>query len=174
MRAPFTFRTVTPADFALLASWRREPHVMRWWGEKSTEELLKEFEKEMADPLVERYVVSLTGSDGADRDFAFVQVCDAHLVGDGWWPDATPGTWAIDYLIGAPELIGKGLGTALITVFTDDLFDRPGTHTVTADPEPGNIASIRACEKAGYTQAGEVDTPDGLSMLMIKTARSAP
>jgi RimJ/RimL family protein N-acetyltransferase len=160
----FTFRTVTPDDFALLADWRRRPHVVKWWGDKSVEDLYSEFEKEMADPLVEHYVVSKAG-----QDFAFVQVCDAHLAGDGWWPDATPGTWAIDYLIGEPALIGKGLGTALISAFTEDLFARPGTHTVTADPEPGNIASIRACEKAGYTQAGLVKTPDCLSMLMVKT-----
>lgn len=165
----FTFREVTTGDFELLIEWRRRPHVMRWWGDKSAKNLHKEFEKEMADPLVEHYVVSFAEPGAAARDFAFVQVCDAHLAGDGWWPDATPGTWAIDYLIGEPDLIGKGLGTALISAFTDDLLTRPGTHTVTADPEPDNIASIRACEKAGYTRAGLVKTPDCLSMLMAKT-----
>lgn len=168
----FTFREVTTEDFDLLADWRRRPHVMKWWGTKSADELLEEFVREMADPNTERYVVSLTDPNGVVRDFAFVQVCEASVAGDGWWPDATPGTWAIDYLIGEPDLIGKGLGASLIKTFTDILFARPGTHTVSADPEPGNIASIRACEKAGYTQSGLVDTPDGMSMLMVKTTLS--
>ncbi len=163
------FRHVTSCDLDLLTDWRRRPHVMKWWGEMSVEDLHKEFEKEMADPLVERYVACLTGPTGEGRDFAFVQVCDAHGASDGWWPDATPGTWAIDYLIGEPDLIGQGLGTALIAQFTRDLLARPGAHTVTADPEPENIASIRACEKAGFIQAGKVDTPDGLAMLMVKS-----
>lgn len=159
----FTFREVTTADFTLLITWRRRPHVMKWWGDKDAGSLLEEFKKEMADPNVERYVVA-----HEEQDFAFMQVCDAHAE-ETWWPDASPGTWAIDYLIGEPDLIGKGLGTQLIAAFTDMLFERPGTHMVTADPEPGNIASIRACEKAGYRQHGLVDTPDGVCMLMVRT-----
>lgn len=161
-RPPFAFRAVTPDDFDLLIRWRLEPHVSKWWGEKSAGALLAEFEKEMADPNVEHYVASHNG-----RDFAFIQVCDAHAE-DEWWPDASPGTWAIDYLIGEPDLIGKGLGARFIAAFTEMLFKRPGTHMVTADPEPGNIASIRACEKAGFHQSGLVDTPDGKAMLMVK------
>ena len=162
-----SFRTFTRADFPLLTRWRRQPHVMKWWGEQSEPELIKEFEKEMADPLVERYVVSHEG-----RDFAFVQVCDAHGIGGGWWPDATPGTWAIDFLIGEPDLIGKGLGTALLAQLTKDLLSRPGAHTVIADPEPDNIASIRAAERAGFRQSGLVDTPGGRAMLMVQTKAS--
>ena len=137
---------------------------MKWWGDKSVQDLNREFEKEMAAPHVERYVVSHEG-----RAFAFVQVCDAHADDDGWWPDATLGTWAIDYLIGEPDLIGKGLGTALIRQFSEELLARPGAHTVTADPEPDNVASIRAAEKAGFRQSGLVDTPDGIAMLMVRS-----
>lgn len=165
----FTFREVTTEDFDLLIEWRRRPHVMKWWGTKSSDELLEEFVREMADPNTERYVVSLAEPGGTAREFAFVQVCEASVAGAGWWPDATPGTWAIDYLIGEPDLIGKGLGTALISAFTDDLFTRPGTHTVTADPEPDNIASIRACEKAGFRRGGNISTPGGLATLMTRT-----
>lgn len=160
----FEFREVSPDDFALLSDWRRRPHVARWWGETSAEDLLKEFEKEIADPLVELYIAVHKG-----QDIGFVQACDAFAVGDGWWPDAAPGTWAIDYLIGEPDFIGKGLGSALISAFTDRLFSRADIRTVTADPEPGNTASIRACQKAGFTKTGIVDTPDGPAMLMQRT-----
>lgn len=167
MNETLRFKAVTKDDFPLLTKWRREAHVMKWWGDKSEAQLYKEFEKEMADPLVERYVVS----DNLG-DFGFLQVCDAHRIGDGWWPDAQSGTMAIDYLIGVPERLGQGLGTALIKTYSDHLLALPDVKLVVADPEPDNTASIRALEKAGFAQAGLIDTPDGLSLLVERRAES--
>ena len=62
-----------------------------------------------------------------------------------------------------PALVGHGLGTRMIWAYLHDVVLRrfPDTKFVVADPETRNIASIRACEKAGFRRIVDFDEPDG-------------
>jgi aminoglycoside 6'-N-acetyltransferase len=66
-------------------------------------------------------------------------------------------------------MIGHGHGSAFIRDFTDGLLTA-GTPRVLTDPDPANARAIRAYEKAGFRSDGVVDTPDGLSLLMVRNA----
>ena len=69
----------------------------------------------------------------------------------------------IDYLIGEPELCGRGYGTAAISVFTTLTFERyPQADAVVAIPQQANVASWRALERAGYRRwwAGRLESAD--------------
>ena len=64
-------------------------------------------------------------------------------------------------------MIGLGHGSAFIRHFTDQLLTA-GTPRVLTDPDPNNARAIRAYEKAGFRSEREVDTPDGIALLMVR------
>ena len=81
-------------------------------------------------------------------------------------PDGTRG---IDLFIGGRGHDRPGHGSALIRAFADSLLAH-GTPRVVTDPDPNNARAIRAYEKAGFQRDRLVDTPDGLSLLMVRNA----
>ena len=100
-------------------------HVKQWWREEHDLERIEE-----------RYGAAVDGSDPTElfvveRDGVPVGFVQRYLVDDnpGWKralapadvPDCAAG---IDYLLGAPELIGQGLGPLLISQFVEGTWAR--------------------------------------------------
>ena len=73
-------------------------------------------------------------------------------------------------MIGVSGMVGRGHGSAFIRAFVEDLLTTAGTPRVVTDPDPKNARAIRAYEKAGFARDKLVDTPDGLSLLMVRDA----
>jgi RimJ/RimL family protein N-acetyltransferase len=89
--------------------------------------------------------------------------------GAGWWEQETdPGARGIDQFLANPEQLGQGLGTAMISAFVNQLFQDPTVTKVQTDPSPKNERAIRCYRRVGFVEAGEVITPDGLALLMVK------
>jgi aminoglycoside 6'-N-acetyltransferase len=160
------FRAVTPSDLPDLSRWLAEPHVERWWREPS--ELSAVAAKYLPcidgrDPT-EIFVIEVDGTPAG-----FIQ---RYLVADNPdWAGVLRGTgtagweaaFGIDYLIGDPALIGRGIGSAAIREFTAASFARyPETSSAVADVQQANVASWRALERAGFTRfwAGELVSDD--------------
>ena len=75
----------------------------------------------------------------------------------------------MDYLLGDAALLGRGIGTAAIGRFVDDVvFGRGDWPAVTAGPDPSNAASIRVLEKNDFVFVGDIETRDGPEHLMRK------
>ena len=53
-----------------------------------------------------------------------------------------------------PEYWGKGYGTEAVIAAVDWALKQPGVKRIEAETEPGNIASQRVLEKAGFVPAG--------------------
>ena len=144
------FRPLTRADFALLGSWIGAPHVAPWWREDASAEAVEA----AYGPAV----------DGADPTEMFVVVIGGEPAGftqrylisdDPAWQAALGIERAagIDYLVGAPELIGSGIGPIVIDRFTLDSFERyPEADSVVAVVQQDNRRSWRALEKAGFVR----------------------
>lgn len=89
--------------------------------------------------------------------------------GDGWWEQETdPGARGIDQFLANSEQLGQGLGRAMISAFVDQLFQDPVVTKVQTDPSPENKRAIRCYRRVGFVDVGEVVTPDGLALLMVK------
>jgi aminoglycoside 6'-N-acetyltransferase len=153
------FRRLTRLDFPLLERWLKEAHVVRWWRE----------------PLDGAGLETKYGPriDGAEPTFVFVIEYAGRPV--GWiqwyrWADyesharkigAGLDEAGIDLAIGAPEMIGCGLGPCVIHTFLDQVvFADPSMTAVASDPEVANVRSRRAFEKAGF-QSGAAVVLDG-------------
>src|SRR5581483_7387780 len=154
----FTWRRVTEADFPLLRDWLRQPHVARWWNhETSDEAVARDFgQSARGEEPSQDWLALLDGSP-----LGLVQRC---VLAD--YPDyladvaaiiAVPeGTASIDYLIGDPDRVGRGLGPRMIgSMLAKTWAELPDTPAVVVPVSAANRASWRALEKAGLRRVAE-------------------
>src|SRR5262245_3711648 len=145
------FRPLERTDLPLVSRWLAEPHVVDWWGEEPEIEAVEaKYSPRIAGTVpIEVFIAMVEG-----RDAGLIQ--RYRLADFPEWDELidVPAAAAIDYLIGEPDLTGKGLGSAMIRAFVPLIFERyPDVRTGVAAPQQDNVASWRAAEKAGFTLA---------------------
>ena len=147
-----TFRPLRRSDFPLLSQWLAAPHVEPWWREPhdpASVELRYGPPVDGKDPT-ELFIVLRTGLS--------IGLAQRYLVDDNpdWKQSLEPAdlpqpSVGIDYLIGAVELIGRGIGPVVIDRFVDDTWRRhPSAVAVVAGVAQVNRRSWRALEKSGF------------------------
>jgi AacA4 family aminoglycoside N(6')-acetyltransferase len=162
-----TFKPLTHQDLPLLHAWLQRPHVAQWWHEPTS---LADLERDYgprtmtASSSTRAYVAMLDG-----EPIGFIQSYVAMGSGDGWWEQETdPGTRGIDQFLANAEQLGRGLGSTMIRAFVESLFQDPAVTKVQTDPSPENERAIRCYRRAGFVVHGEVITPDGPALLMLR------
>jgi RimJ/RimL family protein N-acetyltransferase len=145
------FHPLTHDDLAMLERWLHAPHVRQWWGEPRD-----------AAQIADDYGPCLDGTDptrlylilAGGRPVGMMQ-CYRHDDNPEW--DRTvgiPRAAGIDYLIGEPGVIGRGIGSRAIAHFSALVFATySDLDAIVAAPQAANRASCRALEKAGYALA---------------------
>ena len=74
-----------------------------------------------------------------------------------------PDAFGIDYLLGDPGRIGRGLGIRMIAAFVADSWDRyPESTACAVGVHRDNLRSVRALGRVGFVTAweGELDSDD--------------
>lgn len=147
-RARLSLRAMTVDDLATVAGWLSEAHVARWYvaGSSAADELDDLRQSLTRQQPVEVLVVL---EDSLPVGWCQWYRCDD----DPEWAadvDARPGDVGIDYAIGDPAAIGRGLGTVLIAALISHVRERHPAAGVVADPEAANAASRRVLEKNGF------------------------
>lgn len=158
------FRPLLRADLVMLDRWLRAPHVVKWWRDTPSDLAAVAAEYGPCidgDDPTELYVVVADG-----RDVGMIQ---RYLIADEpeWWPafdgivDVSNAA-GIDYLIGEFDHVGRGLGTAMIAAFSNDVLEWRPVDSIVVTVEQTNPASWRILEKAGYVRvwSGMLDSPD--------------
>ena len=155
-----TFRSLQMEDMALLVRWQSQPHVARWWQEPAD-----------LESITARYAAVVRRTEPAE---AFIIELDELPIGliqryrhrdHPAWDRAVgvPGAVGIDYYIGEPTHLGRGLGSTAIAAFaTDTLQHYPDVDCVVAVPQQKNAASWRSLEEAGFVRvwSGILDSDD--------------
>ncbi|MER6174333.1 GNAT family N-acetyltransferase [Streptosporangium sp. NPDC001681] len=153
-----TWRRLTEQDFPLLREWLQQPHVARWWHhETSPEAVARDFgpaargEEPSEDLLVlldGRPLGLVQRSRYADYPEYIAELAAIVAVPEG--------AMSIDYLIGDPAQVGRGLGTLMIrTVIERTWAEFPAASCVLVPVSAANRASWRALEKAGLRRVAE-------------------
>jgi aminoglycoside 6'-N-acetyltransferase len=144
-----TLRPMVEADLGLVEAWLQEPHVARWWLHGSTLEAeLAEFSTtKLAEPGGTSVLVVLLD----DRPVGWLQwYCYDDYPDEGAAMGAAPGDLGIDYAIGDPTAVGRGIGTQMIAAAVSFLRTlRPGAG-IMVDPDAANGASRRVLEHNGF------------------------
>lgn len=165
-RPQLRFRRLVHDDLPTLASWLGQPHVARFWRESSA----------LAD-VTARYTPCI---DGDDPTRLYVVTADGRDIGmfqryriaanPDWLRALQPAgvegietAAGIDYLIGIPELVHRGIGTTAISQFSaETLTAYPDVDRIVVTVDIDNRASWRALERASYVRrwTGEIVSGD--------------
>ena len=162
--ARYTFRRLGREDFALLAGWLAEGHVLRWWNHEFTPEAVERDFGPVAD-----------GSEPSEDHLGLLDDRPLGLVQYSMYAsypeyrdevapylDVPEGAATIDYLIGDPELVGRGFGTAMIEAFCRWIWTaNPAATCVIVPVNSANEASWRMLLRAGFRIVAHGDiSPD--------------
>ena len=137
-----SMRPATPADLPLLQAWDRAPHVLAAKGDEDwgwATELARQ------PPWREQLIARWQG-----RDIGFVQIIDPQLEDEHYWGECEPGLKAIDIWIGEADLLGQGLGTAMMRAAIQRCFDDRTTKAIVIDPLADNLRARRFYERLGF------------------------
>jgi aminoglycoside 6'-N-acetyltransferase len=153
----FRFAPLRSSDLPSLAAWLAQPHVERWWREPSDLIAVELSYGPLAEGLdpTEGFIVYF-----GDRPIGYVQ---RYLIDeDPDWRETIRGALGysggigIDYLIGDPDFVGKGIGRRLISKFVEASWNRYGSaERIIVALQQDNIASWKALEATGFRRAWE-------------------
>ncbi len=162
-----TFDVLTENHFSLLLKWLETLHVKTWWDsqlEWTPELIQKKYEPYLnGSNLMKAYIFSVES-----KPIGYIQYYNKHDFPreHDYAMELPESCAAIDWYIGEPEFIGRGIGPRALELFLDTLVF-PNFDTVFVDPDTANASAIRAYEKIDFKTISEMDD-DGVT-LMLKT-----
>ncbi|MGH3482757.1 MAG: GNAT family N-acetyltransferase [Nocardioidaceae bacterium] len=153
------FRPMTHDDLPTYVGWQLAPHARRWFhaGRMDLAEAERRYGPRIdGDAPTRMWIAQVDG-----RDVGMVQ---DYRVGDhADYAEKTrdPEAAAFDYLIGDPDLVGRGIGTRMISQFLRERLRPayPDAPRFVASPDHRNRPSLRLLEKLGFQQGLWIDEP---------------
>ncbi len=149
-----TLRSFGTADLLRLRGWLEEPHVRTWWGDESPA-FLADVEQELGagGPSVYR----MAELNGRPVGFLFRYSIHAYVEYVDELTEAgievPPGAWSMDYLVGEPTVLRRGVAAAMLRVAAGELWASEPTATCIIVPvHSDNEASWRALARAGFAR----------------------
>ena len=145
-----TFRSLSIDDMQSLFLWLLRPHVSKWYATAPAnfaEVVAKYGPRTARESPVQAYVILVDG-----REVGYIQGYSMALFADyAGALECEAGVAGMDLFIGEESFLGWGLGALAIDRFVREVvFPQPGVRACIAGPVEGNVASIRAFEKAGF------------------------
>jgi len=165
------FRRLGVDDLQQVFLWLLRPHVAKWYAPAPSsfaEVVAKYGPRTVQGNPVEAFMVTM---DGADVGYIQTYPIDT-------FPDYAAklgcgkGTAGVDLFIGEEGLLNRGIGARIVRRFVDEVvFAKNGSAACLAGPTEGNLASIRAFEKAGFTRWKTVQIEDGEPECVMRRER---
>jgi RimJ/RimL family protein N-acetyltransferase len=162
----FTLSPVKPdLDLPLIHRWMNDPAVAEYWrldgpAERTAAHVHAQLALTHTQPLLAR----LSG-----RPIGYWELYQAAEDPLAAHYQAEPADLGVHLLIGEADCRGIGLGGLLLRVLADAA-QRQRRRRLVAEPDTGNLASVRAFARAGFAVAGTVDLPDKRATLMLRPA----
>lgn len=164
-----TVRAMTRGDLPDVARWRAAVHVRRWWradGEPTLPEVTRRYAPDIDGLTPTRmWVAEVNG-----RSVGFLQ---DYLIAD--YPEYAvlcpdPGAVGVDYAIGEPSRMGRGLGARILWSWMLRTHHRfPEVTSFFAAPDHRNEQSLRMLDKAGFVRGvwfDETETDGSVSTVV--------
>jgi RimJ/RimL family protein N-acetyltransferase len=144
------FRPVEEADLALLAQWLERPHWREWWGEPQEELAMIRDMVEGRDTTLP-FLILIDGEPAGyiQRWLIGPHQCEPWSNSDPWVMELPAHAVGVDLSLADAEKLSKGIGSAALRLFAQDL-ERRGNRTIVIDPDPENLRAVRAYQKAGF------------------------
>jgi aminoglycoside 6'-N-acetyltransferase len=152
-------------DLPDVVRWLAEPHVREWWRGRPADLVsvrAKYLPRIEGEEPTEMFVIA-----AGQRPIGMIQRYRVADYPD--WADTLAAVLAaepaagIDYLIGEPDAVQRGYGSAAITAITAMIFEQwPDISAVVVGVQQANRPSWRALERADFRRvwAGQLDSDD--------------
>jgi aminoglycoside 6'-N-acetyltransferase len=127
-------RPLEPGDVAELRRIRAAPEVIQWWDRVEDGFPLSD------EPEATRLTIEVDGAVAGMVQFSEEEEPKYRHA-------------SVDLFVD-PALHGRGLGAEAVKRVVRLLIEERGHHRITIDPATGNVAAIRAYEKAGFKPVG--------------------
>lgn len=154
-------RAMTLGDLPALTRWRQAAHVRTWWaadGDPTAANVAAQY----APDIWLNTPTRLWAGEVNGRTIGFVQDYRIRDYPDYALLTPDPEAIGLDYAIGEPAFLRRGLGTRLIWSWMLQARGRfPEATTFFAAPDHRNAASLRALARCGFTQGAWFDEPQG-------------
>lgn len=177
-----TFEKAALKHQAIIFSWLAEPHMQEFWD--NSQEHKDDIVSFMHDRKIPSQYFHGTFSYWVasidNQPFAFI-LSDEVLANEDcpelWCANLskTGKTYCLDFGIGNPDFIGKGLAAVTLKAFTEFFHQHIDSlcDTFFIDPDVNNPRAIHVYEQAGFKMTGEFTMTKGVfsggrSCLMIK------
>ncbi|WP_193183461.1 GNAT family N-acetyltransferase [Nisaea sediminum] len=147
--ADIVLRRAGPADEGTIRRWLVAPHVARR-THRLFSDIVETLGEVLRDPDAGLFVAELDA-----RPIGLVHVYRAH--GDARWAgvaDVTERTRAIDFLIGATDMVNKKLGRRMLGALAAQVFRDPEIDRIVTCPHADNWPAIIALKRAGFREKG--------------------
>lgn len=162
-------RATTRGDLGDLVRWRAEPHVAEWFADDGPPDLASVTAtygpRIDGTTPVRLWVAEVNGrSIGFVQDYRIREVPGFALLA----PD--PDAIGVDYAIGEPQWVGRGLGSRILWVWVQAARQRfPDATAYFAAPDHRNGRSLRVLDKAGFVRGTWFDEPrsDGTTATVV-------
>lgn len=178
-----SFVPLTSNHFALLHKWMQEPHVWQWWGEERSWSF---------DDIKNKYTSYTLGykiqGGKKKKIFPFIITFENQPIGyiqfynayefprKGFdvktvWNNEVESLAALDFYIGEPTQLGKGLGHKSLKLFLENLVFKQFDACL-VDPEKDNTRAQNSYAKAGFSTLQ--DLPSNVIMIARKNDALKP
>lgn len=154
----FEFKLLRRDDYALVSSWLTTPHVQRWWNHDPSFAAIEEDYggcvdgTEPAEAFIAHYGGAPAGLIQRYRVGAYPQYMDEL----GRILHVPANATSIDYLVGPTDVLGKGIGTAMIAAFVARTWmEYADTPAIVVPIQASNRASWRSLERVGFRRVAE-------------------
>lgn len=150
------FKSMTTEDVDLWFAWSKIPHVKDVWFIEGYEPVDYIHKKIAGNGYDLPFIIMLD-----DKPIGFIQACDLYAYRTqcenpkGVFTQEDEGTFCLDLFIAEESLLNKGLGTQIVKLFTEKLFDEFNAKKIMIDPAASNARAIRCYEKVGFFKVRE-------------------
>ena len=145
MKNSIKLRVFRDEDIGLFKKWLYNTHVARWYHEPL--DWIYEVEKRNSEFIwLHHYIV-----EHEDKPIGFCQFYEYYNSGETWHGDIdVDGTYSIDYMIGEPNYLSKGLGKQIIRDLVLKISNHTNAKRVIVQPEKENKSSCGVLLSCGF------------------------
>ena len=159
-------REVPDPDLPLIERWLRQPHVRDSWGDPDANLRL------LREPPAAGHWRAMIEADGRPVGLVLWQHPTRDELDLACLFDVPANVIDIDIMIGEPDAVGRGFGSAAIGLVAENALADPAVPFVIGCARLDNLASQKAFAKAGFRKDRVFDdTPNGLHVLMVRHRR---
>ena len=175
VKCEYSFQPLHRSHFQLLLSWLQTLHVKKWYDADINHSIETVKEKYTSYTNGYKEINGIKKPIAAylcmidDAPIGYIQLYNPRdFESEIKFTDLPLSLGALDLFIGAPEYVGKGIGSKIIKIFLKKYAQK--YEYIFVNPDVKNSAAIKCYEKVGFKIISQKQNPNELWMLFDNRA----